>query len=156
MKVSFEFPKIEINEKWLDDGELPQLLGQESLTTRTRLISAFQSGVDANGEKLRDYSPAYAKQKLEKTGNTVPNLTVTGELARSIDVKTPKRLDEPADIYFKGTHKGGFANSGLAQSLYQKGFRGWIQWGRADIDRIGKSISKLLDRKLKNFIDVKP
>lgn len=167
MKFSLEMPLIKIEEALTKSGELEKYMGQEALATRTRLISEFQKGKDANGNSLRPYSRSYNRQKWADKNKTpldkntpdpaplTPDLTVTGELARSIDVKTPKSLTEPAEVFFRGTHKGGFANAALARTLYERGFVGWFQFGKPDLERIGESFSKLIDKVIAKLIDVK-
>jgi hypothetical protein len=161
LKFEIDFPKITVDEGFAEKIGLVELMGQEAQTTRTRILANVNSGKDAEGSALRPYSPAYAKQKSEKgvggfgpTGSTTPNLLVSGELHRAMQAKVPKSLTDTADIFFEGSHKGGFSNAGLASSLQRRGFTGWFQFGSADLARIFRSFSNRIYQNVSKIVVV--
>lgn len=154
MKFEIEFPDIAFNEKFAED-DLVQVMGQELQTQRTLIVSNLNQGKGADGDSLRPYSDAYEKLKAGSGRSTTPNLNWSGELHRSMDVKTPKSIRDAGEITFKGTHKGGFSNAGLAASLNARGFTGWFQFGQSGLDRIQKAIMSAIDKNLKKAVDVK-
>lgn len=156
MKIEIEFPKITVDQQFVEKLDLPKIMNQEMLTTRTRVIQQLNKGQDAEGAHLRPYSPGYAKLKLKSGRSTTPNLNWTGELHRSMQIQQAKSLsDGETKMTFSGTHKGGISNAGLASSLYRRGFTGWFRFGQRDVKRIQEAVLRAVEKNIKKLIDVK-
>lgn len=154
MKIEIDFPKVTFNEKFTE-ADLVKTMGQEMLTQRTVIVQNLNQGRGADGVSLRPYSPGYAKFKAASGRSTIPNLNFTGQLHRSMDVKTPQSISDVAEVRFQGSHKGGISNATLAASLKARGFVGWFSFGRTGVDRITKAVMQTIERNLKKAVDVK-
>lgn len=178
MKYEIDFPAIKFDENFIRKLDLPTVFKQEMLTTATRIKQETQAGRTAEGGALRGYSEGYKRWRARRGLSSHTNLTVTGELARSMVVNQVG--PEEVDIAFQGQHapssrrtvarsakskarnvrpkRGGasLSNAALAQSLYAKGFTGWFTYARKDIDRIKAAVLKKINSELKNLIKVQP
>lgn len=175
MKVKLEMPKITIDASALNLNQLLDICKQEALNTTARLKSETGQGRDADGGALKSYSPEYAKRKaygkvrgaggVRGTGgsktpaigpvNVTTNLTVTGELLGSMQVR---QVADGAEIFFLGDHasKGGkLTNVALAGYLIAKGFKDWFGFGIQDEARINNRFAKFVDSAVKKLIVVK-
>lgn len=103
MKYEIEFPKLKFDEQFIKKLDLPTLFKQETLTTMTRVKQETVAGRTADGGALREYSPGYKRYKELTTGSGRTNLTVTGELLRSMVVEQLPGSDDTS-IRFQGTH----------------------------------------------------
>lgn len=101
MKYEIKFPKLKFDEQFIKKLDLPTLFKQESLNTMTRVKAETQQGRTADGGALREYSPGYKRYKEETTGSGRTNLTVTGELMRSMVLE---QTGDDTSIKFQGTH----------------------------------------------------
>ena len=176
MKYEIDFPAIKFDENFIRKLDLPTLYKQELLTTATRIKQETQAGRTADGGSLKAYSPAYAKWRAQHGLTTHTNLTVTGELARSMVVS--QAGPEEATIAFQGSHAAskhrtvsraaknskprksssgghGLSNAALAGALIAKGFTGWFSYGRKDIERIKASVLKKINSQLKSLLTTK-
>jgi len=107
MGITFKFPRTAFDADALKKLDLPKFVQQEGMNIRVRIISDTTRGVAANGGGLKPYSAPYKDQidagrvAGKAPGNHTPNVTATGTLLRSLQVKaTP----EGAEIVFEGTH----------------------------------------------------
>lgn len=55
----------------------------------------------------------------------------------------------------KGSGGRSISNAALAQALYDKGFVGWFQYARRDIDRVANRVLEKINANLKSMIDIK-
>ena len=151
-------------------AKLPQLAFQEVETTVSRLTSEINQGKDADGKKLKAYSPSYKKainraRKSKKTKGgsrrgrvnikskkpTPTNLRITGDLLGS---RQTDKLPNGARNRFRGKHYGGLSNQQLAGELERKGFVDWHAFGKKDVDRISKRVTKECDKMLRGVFDL--
>lgn len=151
MKIDLEFPDIKIDEKFLSKLQLQKLFNAECVTTIARLKSNLDRGLDANGSPLKAYSKGYAEAK----GSETVNLLVSGDMRRGMVAQLGNATIDEAKITFQGGGRGrSISNAGLAGSLYNRGFQGWVQLGKIDIDRIIETAERAVNTNLKNLIKI--
>ncbi len=156
MKFEIEMPELKVDDAFVKKLNLPKIMTQECLNTRTRLLKEVNQGRGADGESLRPYSKPYEKFKASTGRSASPsNLNFTGELHRSMHITAATDAKPEANVSFQGMHKGEVSNAALAANLYKMGFRGWFQFGKADRERIRESVMKAIDRNIKRLIDLK-
>lgn len=91
----------------LKDLNLQQILEQEMLNVRARLIADTQAGKTADGGSLKAYSRRYIEEidsgyiPGKAPGSHTPNLTATGELMRSLQIESG---ENEVRLFFSGTH----------------------------------------------------
>jgi len=164
IKIDVKADKLTIDLSQIKLKDFVDLAQKEMHNTKARLESNLSQGKDANGKGLPGYSESYKEQIRRNrarggTGKTGPrktqekpvNLLVTGEMRRSRKVK---KISNGAELGFHGSHAGTrLSNSALAG--VQLGMRpGWHEFGKKDIERIQKSLDKLVDEKVKKLIKV--
>lgn len=170
MNIKIEFTGIKVNERWVKSLNLEKIALQEVLTSRTRILSNVAEGRGTDGQQLRPYSPGYRKLKIASGRSGETDLNVSGELLRSM---TARQMSNGGEVVFSGNHStvsklrsktakkkqstlpatgGTLSNAALAESLYNRGFVGWFNFGREDVDRITKRFTSEIDRALKNLL----
>lgn len=91
-------------------ADLAKICQDELLVTRNRIVAATEAGSDANGARLRTYSPRYQKAIHEgrvfgydgtKKTSTATDLKITGLLKRSMQVRP---IQDGAECAFVGQH----------------------------------------------------
>lgn len=177
MKIEIDFPAIKFDENFIRKLDLPTLFKAEMLTTATRIKKETQQGRTADGGALKAYSPSYAAWRAKHHLSTRTNLTISGVLSGSMEVKTVSPNE--ATIAFAGDHppaerrtvardkprksrkpkiekprkpQKSIANAALASALIAKGFTGWFSYARKDIDRIKSSVLKKINSQLKSLL----
>lgn len=149
MKIDAKFPKIEWDQAFLQQ-EFNDWAAKEALSTATNIISNLTQGVDANGGAMKEYSASYQKY-LASIGESpdTTDLHRTGALHGSIQVENQPN---GAQIVFMGSHPTArVSNAALAQQLYSRGFTGWFQIGKQDLEFITKSFEAWIDLQLKKI-----
>lgn len=118
MRITFQAPKINIDQTWIKRLNFPKIAQEEAANTRAQIIQNLNAGAQADGSSMRAYSPGYARLK----GSSTPNLLVTGELHRSFVVRA---LPDGAEVVFHGQHAPskplGSAGSAHAHSKKKQG-----------------------------------
>lgn len=152
--IDIKIPKVKLDaQAFLKSLDLQNTLRSELQNVRTRIVKDTVSGKQATGAGLKPYSASYSEYKKKKTGSSTPNLTLTGELMRSI---VDSEIKDGHQLAFQGQHKGNFANSQLAQWLYEKKFTGWFQYSKQkDIEPIWTRLKQKFGNNIKNIIDIK-
>lgn len=149
--IKIDVPKINFNKNFIKNLDLEGFYRAELLNVRKRIVDDTQRGKQAEGAGLKAYSPSYAAYKKAKTDSSTTNLTVTGELMRSI---VDSKIKDGHQLAFQGQHKGDFANAELASWLYKKNFTGWFTYSKKDIDRIWENLKRRFGDNIKNIIDI--
>lgn len=166
MKVSITFPKVRVNPNAIAPAKILKLCKEECTNTLARLRQAVGSGKGADGQNIKPggYSPEYAIRKAEgkvqggtrgtgaKGAKGVPNLTVTGDLLGSEQVRASPD-GKGAEIYLNGGHYSGISNAQLMAHHISKGFEGVFEFGQTDIQRVEKRADQLLEEVAKTLIE---
>lgn len=148
MKIDAKFPKIEWDQAFLQQ-EFNDWAAKEALSTATNIINNLAQGVDANGGALKEYSDSYKARLTALKESTTTDLHRTGKLHGSIQVENQPN---GAQIVFMGSHPDAdVQNAALAQRLYSRGFTGWFQIGKQDLEFITKSFEAWIDLQLKKI-----
>ncbi len=107
MQIKIEVPKFRVNAAALGKLDMPKILQQEALNVRARIVADTTAGRKAEGGGLKPYSASY-KAAIDSgsvagksPGNHTVNLTATGTLLRSLQVRA---IEGGAEIAFEGTH----------------------------------------------------
>lgn len=96
------FPKIEFNAAEFEKSlNLPKLMQEEILLTRTRIAADTTAGRKANGGGFRAYSKGYALLKAAAGRGTRVNLTWTQKLLLSM---VPTAIQNGFSLGFQGDH----------------------------------------------------
>lgn len=111
MKFEISLGKLPLDASLIKKAapELAQIMKEELLNTRARIVSDTVAGRQAEGGSLKPYSASYIKAIDSGTvagkapGNHTPNLTATGTLMRSIVIE---QGDTPFEVraFFQGSH----------------------------------------------------
>lgn len=145
-----KFTKIKIDTKDIEK-EFVQFALDELNETNRRTAALLQQGKDVEGGAMQSYSPSYKKQissgKVRgKTNPNLTNLTQTGELQGS---RVVTRVKDGAELSIDGGR-----NLKIASYVFQKGFDGWFEFGKKDLDRIQKNLALKFDKLLQKVIKV--
>jgi len=107
MKFEIDLTKLPDLDKVIEKIKLPEILNQEMLNTRARIIQDTVAGKTADGGGLKPYSRSYIEEidsgyvPGKAPGNHTPNLTATGQLLRSFVIEAK---DLVVTMFFQGTH----------------------------------------------------
>ena len=128
------------------------IFNEELANTNARIQKNLDQGKRSDGSAMKAYSPGYAAKQQAKTGRAVVDMLVTGELRRSFTLLLDTN-PRSAQLIFSGTHStAGMQNSTLVETLYGRGFDGWVTFAKQDLDRIDKRVRKEIDEIVKKSI----
>jgi hypothetical protein len=152
MKIKINISKFKIDTNIISQKEINRIIEKEASNTLARIDRNLVQGKDVNGHSLESYSESYAKRilqnKIKGKGSLTVNLTQSGKLRRSRQVKS-----QPlgASIEFIGGHSKSISASDLA--AIQLDMRpGWHELSDKDKDKIQESLRKYIITKLNKLV----
>jgi len=159
---SVSLDKLDIARNVLKPGEISRFAQQQLTNQNQRLTKQALSGRGADNQQIRSgYSPGYRRTRERAGRKTSPvDLHFTGQMMGSKQVtggRNGARLAFTGSRSRRGSRGRGRTarNSEIARFLVQRGFRGFHEFGRVDLQRIERAWSALLGRGLRDAIKVR-
>lgn len=160
MKVEVTTQTFEFNPRAFDKKTFIKAAKTELFDQMREINADAQAGKSRDG-KLPSYSQSYKAWRKSQGYSTSTNLTLSGDMLRSMQVK---ETSDGAELFFQGNHspkkskkkknkkketkkKGTKSktqtNAAIAAFVYSKGFDGWFKLGKKDQQRIQKSMNEV-------------
>jgi hypothetical protein len=127
-----------------------QELRDTALDIRSYMLERTKSGKDVNGRPFQKYSPAYrehkAKQMTFRGDASRVNLMFTGEMHRSVSVKSSEKQSE---IYYANANRGEIAyHHQVGEGVPQREHFGVSEKDqRRFLEALGKIVFKRVNRE---------
>lgn len=128
---------------------LDVVLGRELEFARGEIVKRAASGLGYDDNKLRGYSDGYKKQRQRQGYSTSVNLTLTGNMLRSISSRIEKNADKVTGLIFPfGASPSGVAPRSRRVSTHAQRvewtnrLRPWFALSKAQVKRITQAIQE--------------
>jgi len=160
MAFNAKLDRLDVAKRVLPPGGVQRFAEAELSNTRARLGQAVAAGRGADGQRIKNsYSKSYQRTRREAGLPTSPvNLNFTGQMMLSRQVS---RTRNGARLSFSGINSRSRRSQGrtarnaeIARHLDQRGFKGFHEFGRADLRRIERAWSRLLSGQLSSIFKV--